>query len=101
MGAEMGVQKVLESDGWVNPDMSHCACTGSPTESGAESVCGAAGVGTGVGGDLTRGSTPETDGVCPSTASALWAFPATGFSVCKASSPRLVLRQLLSHCCAG
>lgn len=35
-GAEMGVQEVLESHGWVNPDMSHCACSGSPTGTGVD-----------------------------------------------------------------
>lgn len=29
-GAEMGLQKALESDGWVNSDTSHCALHRQP-----------------------------------------------------------------------
>ena len=57
--AEMGLQKALESDGWINPDASHGALHRQPRRNGglagAESAPGAAGAGTGVGGDPTAG----------------------------------------------
>lgn len=76
-GDEMGVQKVLECDGWANPDMSQCACTMKQGLTGAESVCGAAGVGTGVGGELTRGSTLKQ---IPPWAVSLYSLHSVGFS---------------------
>lgn len=53
----MGLQKALNSDGWINPDASHGALHRQPHRNGgsagAESACEAAGV----GGDLTAGGT--------------------------------------------
>lgn len=75
----MGLQKALNSDGWINPDASHGALHRQPHQNGgsagAESACEAAGV----GGDLTAGSTLKQ---IPLWTLSLCSLPCMGFSCC-------------------
>lgn len=94
--AEMGVQKVLEPDGWVNPDMSHSA----PLKQGladAGSVCGAAGRG------ADQGEYPETDSPlgCAYLQPPLCGFSCHWLLCLQGQSPSPQAAPLSLLCCLG